>query len=87
MTATQTRWTARATNPRLPLWVRVSCYAEAHADPTGLCKLKAEQLRDDLDPTLHPSQISRAIATGIKYGWLHPTSHNRRLVLQPQEVS
>lgn len=77
------RWTERASNHRLPLWVRVACYAEAHANPIGICKLKPEELHHALDPTLSKPAISRAIATAIKHGWLHPTSSARYLVLEP----
>lgn len=74
-------WTARVTNPRLPLWLRVVAYAEAHA-VAGHTVCAPGELRATIDPTVTPSAISRAISTAVTIGWLHPDSHARHLVLR-----
>lgn len=58
-------------------------YAREHAGPDGVVMLEAWQLRRTLDPfmILDPSQISRAIRTAEKRGYLEPESTARRLVL------
>lgn len=73
-------WRERAQNHDLPLWLRVACYAEAGA-VHGHRALTPEQLHQALDPTMDKAMISRAIRTAVDYGWLHPASSARCLVL------
>lgn len=80
-TAVTEEWAARARNHRLPLYVRVHAYAEAHATSTGHAPLTAGQLRRGVDATLHRSQISNAIRRAVDLRLLHPTSSARCLVL------
>ncbi len=74
-----TRWHDRAVDARLPLWLRIAAYAEAHADDHGHARLTTSELTTALGPTT-PSTISRAIATAVTVGWLAPTSSARCLV-------
>lgn len=80
-TAVTEEWAARARDHRLPLWVRVVAYAEAHATTTGHCPLTTGQLHRGVDQTLHRSQISIAIRKARDAGWLHEASSARCLVL------
>lgn len=66
-----------------PLWLQVVEYARTHADESGIVVLEPWQLRRALDPFMitEPSQISRAIRTAEKRGYLDPASTARRLVL------
>jgi hypothetical protein len=59
----------------LPLWTRVTLYAlDHHGQP-----LAPGQLRTELDPTAHPSTISKAISRGVAAGLLAHDSTARCL--------
>ncbi len=72
-------WVSRYRDRRQRLWLRVASYAEAHARPSGHAPLTAGELTKVLDQG--GPAVSRAIATAVREGWLHPASSARCLVL------
>lgn len=80
----RTTWEKRCKDTRLPLWLRVVAYAEAHHDESGHAPLYPEQLRtaiDSGDRTIPAQEVSRAIRWAIRRGFLDPSSSARCLVL------
>lgn len=74
-------WAAKVTDPGFPLWWRVTAYAEAYAEFSGVCSLEPEELHHALDASLTKPAVSRAIATAKAMGLLHEQSSARCLVL------
>lgn len=57
-----------------PIWIAVALYAAAHADPSGIVRLRAGQLREAVAPHATPDAVSRAIRRAVKAGWLDEDS-------------
>lgn len=68
-----------ADNYDLDQWHRLGCLAWVHADQYGHARLATGQASRELG--LSVNQISEAIATARRRGWLDPSSTARCLVL------
>lgn len=72
-------WSDRYRDPRQRAWLRVSAYAEHHANTHGHAPLTTGELGRALN--LDQQQVSRAVDLARREGWLHPSSSARCLVL------
>lgn len=69
----------QAHNHRLPGWLRVTYYAQAHADQYGHTRTYPGDLRKLLDT--NPREVSRAIRLARHRGLIDPCSNAACLVL------
>lgn len=72
-------WHQRYLDRRQRTWLRVAAFAECHARPNGHAPLTPGELTRALN--LDGQQVSRAIATATREGWLDAASSARCLVL------
>lgn len=85
----QRPWAERAGNPGLPLWLRVASLAYGHHLGNGHATFGAGEVRlalssVDRDGVLRQpasSDVTRAIRTAVRYGWLAEGSRTRCLVV------
>ena len=86
-------WEERAGDPALPDWVRVAALAYGKHSANGHANFGPGQVAlvlgvvDRATGELRPNQnVSRAIGTAIRYGWLAQGSKARCLVVPPHAV-
>lgn len=86
-------WEKRSLDPRLPAWLRVSALAYGKHQGNGHAPFAQGQVSRQLgsvDPStgeLEPSlNVSRAIKTATRYGWLATGSSARCLVVPADAI-
>lgn len=79
-------WEIRAGNTRLPLWLRIACYAEARRNQVGHAPMRPGELHAAIDPTLSKPMISRSIGRAVELRWLHPGSTARCLIVPGSDL-
>ncbi|MGY1672181.1 hypothetical protein [Geodermatophilus sp. SYSU D00710] len=91
----QHAWAEKAGNPGLPLWLRVACLAFGHHLGNGHATFGPGEVRltltsVDRDGVLREptsSDVSRAIKTAVRYGWLVEGSRARCLVVPGHAIT